>query len=132
MQKTLVFAFLLAFAPLFAWSSVFGAQYCQTYCDNLSRGVQDTQPVGQTCICNPLQAKTFTDVINNILNFLFGVSIVIIPIMVVFAGFMFLTAGGNPAQFTKARGLLLWTAVGFGVILLAKGLTTVLRKIIGF
>ncbi|OHA64092.1 MAG: hypothetical protein A2842_02190 [Candidatus Wildermuthbacteria bacterium RIFCSPHIGHO2_01_FULL_48_25] len=83
-------------------------------------------------LCNPLSADSFTDIINNIMNFLFGVAIVFTPIMVVFAGFMFLTAGGNPAQFTKARSLLLWTAVGFGVILLAKGLTTVLRQIIGF
>ena len=91
-----------------------------------------TCPPGQICLQNPLKSCTFTELINNIMNFLFGVSIVIIPIMVVFAGFTFLTAGGNPAQFTKARGLLLWTAVGFGVILLAKGLTTVLRQIIGF
>lgn len=83
-------------------------------------------------IKNPLQAKTFTDIINNILNFLFGFAIVLAPILVAFAGFTLLTAGGNPAQLTKAKGILLWTVVGFGVILLARGLTTVLRKIIGF
>ena len=143
MQKVFVAILFLALASVFVWSSVFAANECQTYCTQVNEEIRNAekqgrdpvlpaQPQGFTCLCNPLQAKTFTDLINNIMNFLFGVSIVIIPIMVVFAGFMFLTAGGNPAQFTKARSLLLWTAVGFGVILLAKGLTTVLRQIIGF
>ncbi|MDO8633035.1 MAG: pilin [Candidatus Wildermuthbacteria bacterium] len=143
MQKIFAVTLLLALASVFVWSSVSAVQECETYCTQVNAEVQraqqekrdpvlPAQPAGFSCICNPLQAKTFTDLINNIMNFLFGVSIVVIPIMVVFAGFMFLTAGGNPAQFTKARGLLLWTAVGFGVILLAKGLTTVLRQIIGF
>lgn len=132
-------ALFLVLSPAFT----FGAQECETYCTQVNAEIQraqqanqdpvlPAQPKGFTCLCNPLQAKNFTDLINNIMNFLFGVAIVLAPIMVVFAGFMFLTAGGNPAQFTKARSLLVWTAVGFGVILLAKGLTTVLRKIIGF
>jgi len=113
--------FLLALVSLFVLPLGVYAADCGQTC-----------PPGQICLQNPLKACSFTDLIDNILTFLFNIAIVVLPIMVVFAGFMFLTAGGNPSQVGKARDLLLWTMVGFGVILLARGLTEVLRKIIGF
>lgn len=40
-------------------------------------------------------------------------------LMVLWASFLFLTAGGNPGQVVKAREVLLWTVIGAGTLILA-------------
>ncbi|MDO8577527.1 MAG: hypothetical protein Q7R55_01520 [Candidatus Wildermuthbacteria bacterium] len=110
MRKILGLTLLLALASVFVWSSV-SAETIE--------------------IKNPLNAKNLFELIDNIIRFIFNIAFVLLPLMVVIGAFMFLTAGGKPEQITKARALLLWTAVGFGVILVARGLPAVLRQILG-
>lgn len=105
---------------------------CQNFCAKLNTPDEIPPLDGITCICNPLQSENFTDIIDNILNFLFNIALVLSPIMVVIAGVLFITAAGKPEQLSKAKQILIWTAVGFGVILLSRGLITVLQRIIGF
>jgi len=83
-------------------------------------------------ICNPLTTTSFTDVVDRILNILFFVAIAVAPVMIIVAGFKFLTGGGNPETLQGARQMLIWTAVGFGIILLSKGIVFIVRGIIGF
>jgi len=83
-------------------------------------------------ICNPLTTAKFTDVVDRILNILFFVAIAVAPVMIIVAGFRFLTGGGNPETLQGARQMLIWTAVGFGIILLSKGIVFIVRGIIGF
>ncbi|MBI2574040.1 MAG: hypothetical protein HYV78_01440 [Candidatus Wildermuthbacteria bacterium] len=86
----------------------------------------------KVALCNPLPSENFKELLDNITNFIFNVAIVLSPILVVYAGFLFLTAAGNPKQAVTARNVLLWTAIGFIVILLSKGLIKVLEGILGF
>ena len=89
------------------------------------------KPTG-IAICNPLQSTNFTGVVDKILNILFFVAIAVAPVMIIVAGFKFLTGGGNPETLQGARQMLIWTAVGFGIILLSKGIVMILRSVIGF
>ncbi|MDP4006993.1 MAG: hypothetical protein Q8P55_00140 [bacterium] len=139
MKKVLFLVLVLSF--LFGGALGVAAQAeagpCDAYCTALNAGASqqelsgiDTQ--GRTCICNPLQAEGLSDVITPILDFLFNIALVLTPVMVVVAGIMFVTATGDPAKVSRAKQMLIWTAVGFGIIVLAKGLIVVLRTIIGF
>ena len=89
-------------------------------------------PTGSVCIQNPLTTSKFTDVVDRILNILFFAAIAVAPVMILVAGFRFLTGGGNPETLKGARQMLIWTAVGFGIILLSKGIVIILRNVIGF
>ncbi len=80
---------------------------------------------------NPLEAESFEDLLNAIVNFIFYVGVAIAPIMIMIAAFFFLTAGGDPKRVDTARQIILWTVIGLAIILLAKGLISVLREIIG-
>ncbi|XOB41973.1 MAG: hypothetical protein ACKKMS_01105 [Candidatus Nealsonbacteria bacterium] len=80
---------------------------------------------------NPLEAESFEDLLNAIVNFIFWVAIAIAPIMIMIAAFFFLTAGGDPKRIETAKKIILWTLIGLAIILLAKGLISVLREIIG-
>ena len=70
--------------------------------------------------------------VDRILNILFFAAIAVAPVMILVAGFRFLTGGGNPETLKGARQMLIWTAVGFGIILLSKGIVIILRNVIGF
>lgn len=88
-------------------------------------------PSDSVCIENPLKAKSLTDLLDNIINLLFTVALAITPIMILFGGFLFMTSSGEPAKLGRARDLLLWTAIGFIIILLSKGVTAILREVLG-
>lgn len=101
-----------------------------TVLDNKLQGL--CQKTTGIAICNPLTTEKFTDVVDRILNILFFISIAIAPVMIIVAGFKLLTGGGDPKNVTSARQMLMWTAIGFGIILLSKGLVIILRNVIGF
>jgi hypothetical protein len=82
-------------------------------------------------IPNPLKTICFSGILDSILNVIFTLSLIVVPFMVIYAGFLFVSGGGNPEQITRARNTLIWTAVGFGVILIAKGLPFILKDILG-
>jgi magnesium-transporting ATPase (P-type) len=82
-------------------------------------------------IQNPLIATSFEAIIDNIIDFIFKIVIVLAPLMVVIGGFLFVTAGGNSQQITQAKNLLIWTAVGFSVVLLSKGILAIINQILG-
>ena|SRR3989338_1834578 len=108
------------------------ASDCTDYCANLGKPTAKELPTGKTCICNPLTTAKFTDVVDRILNILFFVAIAVAPVMILVAGFKFLTGGGSPETLKGARTMLIWTGVGFGIILLSKGIVVILRGVIGF
>ncbi|TSC98200.1 MAG: hypothetical protein Greene101447_163 [Parcubacteria group bacterium Greene1014_47] len=82
-------------------------------------------------IQNPLKTLCFSGILDSILNVIFTLSLIVVPFVVIYAGFLYVTGGSNPAQITKARDTLIWTAIGFGVILIAKGLPFILKDILG-
>jgi len=79
---------------------------------------------------NPISSKTLPQLLENVLNFLFGLAIVILPIIILYGGILLLTAGGDPQKISKSRTILLWAVVAFAIILLARGLPAVLRGIL--
>jgi len=87
--------------------------------------------LGQIEIKNPLGADTFEEIIARITNFIFSIALVVAPIMILIAGFLFITAGGSPEQVSRAKRIILWTVVGVVVIALAQGLANVIKSILG-
>ena len=80
---------------------------------------------------NPITAESFEEIIDNVIDFVFKIAIVLAPLMVAIGGFLLLTAGGNISQVGRAKSLLLWTAIGFLVVLLSKGILAIINQILG-
>jgi len=74
---------------------------------------------------------TITDIINKIINFIFYIGVSIFTIMVIIAGFLFISSGGDPAKVKKAKDIILYSVVGLLIVLLAKGIISMIRLIIG-
>ena len=80
---------------------------------------------------NPTQTNTFKDAVDKVINLIFRAAIVIAPLMIVVGGFFIVTATGNAEQINKGKKIILWTIVGFVIVLLARGISDLIEIIIG-
>lgn len=107
---------------------------CEDYCnswDSAQGKFTKPEPTGQTCICNPLNYGKLTDIIPRIVNYLFTLASLVAPAMIVVGAILFMTAGGSPQRVSTAKKVILWTIVGFLIILFSKGLINLVNYIIG-
>jgi len=88
-------------------------------------------PADAVCIANPLNACTLEDLAINIANFIFMVATALAPLMLVIAGFYFVTSSGNPQQVETAKKIILYTLIGYGIIFISRGLIFIIRDILG-
>jgi len=80
---------------------------------------------------NPVAAGKLEDLIGKIVDFIFSVSLLVVPLMIIVGAFYFVTAAGNPSQIETGKRLVLYALIGFIIILLAKGLVAVIGDILG-
>jgi hypothetical protein len=81
-------------------------------------------------IVNPLKAKSFEEFIDDLINFIFWIAAAIFPIIIIIAGFLFLTSGGDPEKIRTAKRMILWTIIGLAIVLLAKGIISLIKAVI--
>lgn len=79
---------------------------------------------------NPLKAETFDELIDNIINFIFKLALVVAPIMIIIAGFYFVTSAGDPAKVTTAKNIILYTAIGLFIVFLARGIIALIEEVL--
>lgn len=80
---------------------------------------------GGTTLINPLSAGTdLPTLLQGILGFVVKIGAVVVVLMLVYVGFLFATAGGEPGKITKAKEALLWTIVGALILLGAQAIAS--------
>ena len=82
-------------------------------------------------ICNPLGSDTFEELLDVITYWLFVFSIPIVSIMILYGGFKMLIAAGNPTKIEAGKQTIIWSIVGFIVIILARGAALIIKDILG-
>ncbi len=66
--------------------------------------------------------------IDTITNLVFGILLAVAVLAIIYAGFLFITAGGVSEKVTTARTTLLYAIVGIVVALLARGIVSYLHE----
>lgn len=80
---------------------------------------------------NPLgDSSSFGDVLDKITDFLFKIAVVLSPLMIVVGAGIFVTSGGNLQKVSQAKRIIIWTAVAFLIIIMAKGIIALINQII--
>lgn len=87
-------------------------------------------PTCANCIPNPLKYASFECLIEAVIDVIFLLSLGIAPLMVLIGAFYLMTAGGNPARVKTAQSIFIWTAVGLLIILMAKGVSSIIQAFI--
>ena len=80
---------------------------------------------------NPLEVETFAGIINNVAYYLtVYIAPPIVTLMILFAAFQILTAGDNPEKLKTGKQIILWTVVGYGIILISWGVTSIIQQLL--
>lgn len=88
-------------------------------------GTNDTISGSSVSLINPLKGadcssgngNCLESFLINILKFVVRIGAIIVILMLVYVGFKFVAARGEPGEITKAREMLLWTVVGALILL---------------
>lgn len=76
------------------------------------------QTTGPITITNPFKQNTIRGLIETIVNeILLPVGSVVAAVMIIYAGFLYVTAAGDPGQIKKAHDALLWAVIGAAILL---------------
>ncbi len=82
-------------------------------------------------ICNPIQACDFAELVDGIIGFIFLVAVGLAPLMIIIGAFYILTAGADPKRVETGKNIILYTVIGFTIILLGRALVYVIQNILG-
>ena len=74
-------------------------------------------------LINPLGSNSLWALVSQVLTFVIRIGAIVIVFMLVYVGFKFVTARGEPAGISSARNALLWTIVGALILLGAKAIS---------
>ena len=93
------------------------------------------QSLGNTLISggipSPTGDKDLMSLITKILNnILMPIAAVFVTIWIIYAGFKYVVAQGNPAKVSEAHKTLLWSLIGAGILLGAAGISKVVETTI--
>jgi hypothetical protein len=79
---------------------------------------------------NPLSSQDITALVDKIANFLIEVVLPIAILMILYAAFVFITAGGDETKAKKAKQVLTWAIVGIAVLLVSKSAVIIVKDFI--
>jgi hypothetical protein len=82
-------------------------------------------------IPNPLDATSFTDLIGDIIVWVRNIGIGIAIIMIIYAGFLFMTSGGSEEKVTTARKTLIWSLIGLAILIMGSAWISLIKNILG-
>lgn len=77
-------------------------------------------------ICDPLEVSSITEFLENLVDAITYLSIPAIVIAIIYAGFLFVTAGGDQSQIEDAKQTAKYVFVGAAIILGAELITDIL------
>lgn len=77
----------------------------------------------------PVKWKNFNDLINKLIDFVFYIAVVVLPLVIMYGGFKYITAQGDPKKVNEATKMLIYAGVGFLIMLIAKGAVALIDSI---
>ncbi len=76
----------------------------------------------------PITATSIPQVLENLANFFFTLALYALPVVIVVGGIFFVTAAGNPEQIAKGKKIIIYSLIGFIILLAARGLIALMRQ----
>ncbi len=80
---------------------------------------------------NPLVYDTFEELIGKIMNFIFLVAVVTVPLIIIVGALQLLTSGGDPKKIGAGKNMITYALIGLAIILLARGIVAMIKQAIG-
>lgn len=111
--------FILAFVIVF----LFFSSMTLVFADPGQGGVVNPTPSQFAKLKNPIKSSTIQEFVRNILEGVLKVGIPLVALAIIYSGFLFVTALGNPGKIEEAKKTLTNTIIGAALLLGAWGLS---------
>ena len=95
---------------------------------SLAAGVGETTGGG---FSNPLGTTSIFELLKRIISYLIIIGAPIVVIMVLYGGFLILTAGDSPEKVQGGRKTIQWAAIGYAIILCSWGIIYIIGEVLG-
>lgn len=79
---------------------------------------------------NPIGYGKIEDVIGAIIDFILIISVPLLSGAVIYGGLLMITSGGDPKKFENGYKTILYGIVGFVIVLLAKGVSMIIKDVL--
>jgi hypothetical protein len=79
-------------------------------------------------LSSPIKDPTIKGFLTTLLGELIKIGYIVGVIYIVYAGFLFVTAGDSGDQISKARETLFWTVIGIGILLGAQAIAIIVSS----
>ena len=91
---------------------------------------KETACTGSNCLTDPFGGKKIFDIIQSIIGYLIKIGAPILAIMVIYGGFLILSAGDSPEKVKSGKDVILWAVVGYTIVLCSWGVLYIMGEII--
>ncbi len=81
-----------------------------------------TSQIGICCMLNTVYTVT---------NWIFYIITIIAVLMIIYGGFVYITAAGDPTKATQAKSILTFAVIGLAIALIAKLIPSLVKFILG-
>jgi len=87
---------------------------------------------GEAVLVSPLQGDlTVEDIAGKISGVIFGLALMVCPILIIWGGFEIATAGGDQNKITKGKQIITFSMVGLAIIALSAAFVEAIKQILG-
>lgn len=86
-------------------------------------------PSGTLCIDSPVKWNDLEQLINALIDFVFYLTVIILPGVIMYGGIRMVISRGDPKEFEEGKKILIWAGIGFVIMLLAKGMVKFIADI---
>ncbi len=105
-------------------------------------GVNNTGPTGGvnnnpnapkifTPIKNPLRATSLEGLVNDLVNLALRLGVIVATLAIIWVGFLFIMAQGDPGKISDAKQALKWVIIGITILFGSKIIIEVIRGTLG-
>jgi hypothetical protein len=91
-------------------------------------GVASNSSTGGGTISNPIGSGDIPTFLSNILTVVIQIGTMISVFFIIYAGFKYVTAGGDEKKISSAHQMLLWACVGAAILIGAQTIVNVLKN----
>lgn len=81
-------------------------------------------------ISNPIDANSFAELVDMVVEWILDIAMVLAPLIIVYGGFTYITAAGDPAKMKTGKQIIIYAAIGFILALLASSLVGIFKDLV--
>ena len=96
----------------------------------VERALANGGPIPPITLPNPFGSRGLPTILNGVADGLLLIATPLVAIFIVVGGIQILFSAGNPEKFKKGKQTLLYTVIGFGIVLVAKGVSALIAELL--